>query len=118
LDHGSMMGRRWMMRGWTRTGLQLRTFATPMSLYWKCQIVGWSFYGLLAAGIPTLYGGMRWTVALRAAVGVAIGLYLTDHLRKLMLRRRWPWLPLGRLAPRVVLAAIVVAGLMVLLLLP
>lgn len=106
------------MRGWTRTGLQLRTFATPMSLYWKCQIVGWSFYGLLAAGIPTLYGGMRWTVALRAAVGVAIGLYLTDHLRKLMLRRRWPWLPLGRLAPRVVLAAIVVAGLMVLLLLP
>lgn len=89
-----------------------------MSLYWKCQIAGWSFYGLLAAGIPTLYGGMRWTVALRAAIGIALGLFLTEQLRRLMLRRRWPWLPLHRLAPRVVLAGVVVAALMVLILLP
>ena len=89
-----------------------------MSLYWKCQIAGWSFYGLLAAGIPTLYGGMRWTVALRTAVGIAIGLFLTEQLRRYMLRRRWPALPLRRLAPRVGLAAVVVAALMVLILLP
>jgi len=89
-----------------------------MSLYWKCQIAGWSFYALLAAGIPTLYGGMRWTVALRAALGIAIGLFITDQLRRFMLRRGWPRLPLRRLAPRVVLAAAVVAALMVLLLLP
>ena len=89
-----------------------------MSLYWKCQIAGWSFYGLLAAGIPTLYGGMRWTVALRAALGIAMGLFLTEQLRKFMLRRGWPWLPLHRLAPRVVLAAVVVAAVMILVLLP
>jgi LytS/YehU family sensor histidine kinase len=89
-----------------------------MSLYWKCQIAGWSFYGLLAAGIPTLYGGMRWTVALRAVIGIALGLFLTEQLRRFMLRRGWPWLPLHRLAPRVVLAAVVVAALMVLVLLP
>ena len=89
-----------------------------MSLYWKCQVAGWSFYGLLSAGIPTLYGGMRWTVALRAVAGIAIGLFLTEQLRRFMLRRGWPWLPVRRLAPRVVLAAAVVAALMVLILLP
>jgi len=89
-----------------------------VSLYWRCQIAGWSFYGLLAAGIPTLYGGMRWTVVLRAAIGIALGLFLTDQLRRFMLRRGWPWIPLRRLAPRVVLAAVTVAALMVLTLLP
>ncbi|MQA89335.1 MAG: sensor histidine kinase [Gemmatimonas sp.] len=89
-----------------------------MSLYWKCQIAGWSFYGLLAAGIPSLYGGMRWTVALRTATGIAIGLFLTDQLRRFMLRRGWLWLPLRRLAPRVVFAAVIVTGVMVLILLP
>src|ERR671918_2141152 len=81
-----------------------------MTLYWKCQIAGWSFYGLLAAGIPTLYGGMRWTVALRAAVGIAIGLFLSDQLRRFILRRGWTRLPLHRLAPRVVLTAVIVAA--------
>jgi sensor histidine kinase YesM len=89
-----------------------------MNVYWKCQIAGWSLYGLLAAGIPTLYGGLRWTVALRAAIGIALGLFLTEQLRKFMLRRGWPWLPLRRLAPRVVLAGVVVAAVMVLALLP
>jgi sensor histidine kinase YesM len=89
-----------------------------VSLYWKCQVAAWSFYGLLAAGIPTLYGGMRWTVALRAAVGMALGLFLTERLRRLMVRRGWPWLPLRRLAPRVVLAGVVAAALMVGILLP
>lgn len=89
-----------------------------MSLYWKCQAAGWSFYGLLAAGIPTLYGGLRWTVALRAVLGIALGLFLTGWLRRFMLRRAWPRLPLRSLAPRIVVAGVVVAVLMVLALLP
>jgi LytS/YehU family sensor histidine kinase len=89
-----------------------------MSLYWRCQIAGWSFYGLLAAGIPTLYGGMRWTVGLRAAIGVAAGIFLTHRLRGFMLRHGWPARPLHRLAPRVVAAAVLVAALMVLTVLP
>jgi sensor histidine kinase YesM len=89
-----------------------------MSLYWKCQLAGWSFYGLLAAGIPALYGGMRWTVALRAVLGIAIGLFLTEQLRRFMLRHAWPSLPIRQLGPRVLAAGVVVATLMVLLLLP
>ena len=36
------------------------TSANPkfqMSLFRRCQIVGWSLYGLLACGIPTLLSG-------------------------------------------------------------
>ena len=89
-----------------------------MSAYRKCQLVGWSFYGLLATGIPTLYGGMRWTVALRAALGIALGLFLTEQLRRYMRRHGWVRLPLRRLAARVAVASVTIAGLMVALLLP
>lgn len=89
-----------------------------MSLYWKCQIAGWSFYGLLASGIPSLYGGLRWMVLVRAAVGMAIGIVLTERLRKYMQGHGWPRLPLRRLVPRIAAASLVVAALMVLLLLP
>jgi two-component system LytT family sensor kinase len=89
-----------------------------MSLYWKCQAAGWSVYALLAAGIPTLYGGMRWTVLLRAVIGVALGLALTEQLRRFMIRREWLRLPTHQLAPRVATASVVVAAIMVAILLP
>lgn len=89
-----------------------------MSLYWKCQAAGWSVYALLAAGIPMLYGGMRWTVLLRAVIGVALGLALTGQLRRFMTRRRWMSLPARLLAPRVTAASLVLAAIMVAMLLP
>ena len=89
-----------------------------MSVYWKCQVAGWSTYALLAAGIPTLYGGMRWTVLLRAVLGVVLGLALTEQLRRFMIRRHWLILPARRLAPRVAAASLVVAAVMVAMLLP
>jgi sensor histidine kinase YesM len=89
-----------------------------MSLYWRCQIAGWSFYGLLASGIPALYGGLRWMVLVRAAVGIAIGILLTERLRKYVRGHGWLRLPLRRLVPRIAAASFVVATLMVVLLLP
>jgi sensor histidine kinase YesM len=89
-----------------------------MSLYWKCQIAGWSFYGLLASGIPILYGGLRWMVLVRAATGITIGIVLTEGLRRYIRGHGWPQLPLRRLVPRIAAASLVVTSLMVLMLLP
>ncbi len=89
-----------------------------LSLYWRCQIAGWSFYGLLASGIPTLYGGARWMVLLRAVVGVLIGISLTEGLRRYMQGHGWLQLSLRRLVPRIAVASLIVAALMVVLLLP
>jgi two-component system, LytTR family, sensor histidine kinase AlgZ len=89
-----------------------------MSPYWLCQLVGWSLQGLLTAVIPTLYGGLRWTVAGRALVGAILGVVLTDQLRRHIQRRGWLGLPLHQLVPRLIVASLAIAGAMVLAVLP
>ena len=88
------------------------------NLYWKCQIAGWSFQGLLAMTIPSLYGGLRWVVVVRAIVGALLGLVLTDQLRRHMRRNGWLAMPIASLAPRVLFASLAIAFLMVLAVLP
>jgi hypothetical protein len=89
-----------------------------MSPYWKCQLVGWSFHGLMTLVIPTLYGGLRGTVIARALLGVVLGIALTDQLRRHMQRNGWLHLPLRRLVPRIIAASLVIAAATVLALLP
>src|SRR5215510_8029383 len=89
-----------------------------MSPYWRCQIAGWSAMGLLAATIPSLYGGLRWAVVGRAVVGATLGLVLTHELRRHMRRHRWLRMPIGQLVPRVAAAGLLVATTMVLAVLP
>lgn len=84
-----------------------------MSLYWKCQILGWSLLGLVGALIPTLYGGLRWAVPGRALAGALLGIVLTDRLRRRMRRNGWLQLPLPKLAPRVGAASVAIAAVMV-----
>jgi hypothetical protein len=89
-----------------------------MSPYWKCQIAGWSLMGLVAATIPSLYGGLRWVVVGRAIVGALLGLVLTDRLRRHIKRNAWLHMPVRRLAPRVGAASLLVAAAMVLGVMP
>jgi hypothetical protein len=89
-----------------------------MSPYWRCQFAGWSSMGLLAATIPSLYGGLRWVVVGRAVVGAALGLVLTHQLRRHMRRHGWLRMSLGQLVPRVAAASLLVAAAMVLGVLP
>ena len=89
-----------------------------MTTYWKCQIGGWSVYALVSASIPTLYDGLSWVVVARVIAGTLLGLVLTHHLREHIRRRGWLFLSLRRLAPRIVVATIAVAALMVLGILP
>jgi LytS/YehU family sensor histidine kinase len=74
--------------------------------------------GLLAATIPSLYGGLRWVVVGRAVVGAALGLALTHRLRGHIRRHGWLRMSLGPLVPRVVAAGLLIAAVMVLGALP
>jgi LytS/YehU family sensor histidine kinase len=89
-----------------------------MKPYWKCQLAGWSLLGLVAAVIPSLYGGMRWVVFGRAVLGAVLGLVLTDQLRRYMRRNGWLAMSLPDLAPRVAAASLVLAAAMVLGVMP
>ena len=82
--------------------------------YWVCQIIGWSLHGALAVAIPSLYGGIRWSVVARAAVGSILGVVLTDQFRRYMRRNRWLALPLRQLIPRLLGACLTIAVVMVL----
>ena len=89
-----------------------------MSPYWTCQLVGWSVYALMAAAIPTLYGGPRGVVVARAVVGAVLGLGLTHLLRQHIRRRGWLQLPLRRLVPRIAAASVGIAVVLMLAILP
>jgi Histidine kinase len=89
-----------------------------MTPYWKCQVIGWSLYGLMGIGIPTVYGGLSWAVIARGVVGALIGVLLTHQLRAHMHRNGWLRLPLRRIAPRVVAASAILGTIMVASLLP
>lgn len=89
-----------------------------MSPYWTCQLAGWSLQGLVTAVIPTLYGGLRWTVVARALLGTILGIVLTDQLRRHIKRNEWLQLPLHRLVPRITAASLAIAAAIVLGVMP
>jgi hypothetical protein len=94
------------------------TRRSRISPYWTCQIIGWSLQAILAVTIPTLYGGVRWPIIARAIVGTALGVVLTDQLRRHMRRQAWLALPLSRLIPRIAGACLTIAAVMVLAIMP
>jgi hypothetical protein len=84
-----------------------------MSLYWKCQVAGWSLYFLVAAGIPTLYNGPRWVILGRALVGALLGVLVTHQLRRHISRQDWLGLPVHNLAARIFGASLAIAAAIV-----
>jgi len=89
-----------------------------MRPYWICQVTGWSLMGVVTAAIPTLYGGLRWTVVGRAVVGAVLGIVLTDQFRRHILKRGWLRLSPAQLVPRIVVASLAIAFAMMLGVLP
>lgn len=74
-----------------------------MSLYWKCQLVGWIIAGLYWAFGPPLEAGFNWLQAgLDFAGDLVICILLTHSYRNLVLRLNWHTLSLRSLIPRII----------------
>lgn len=79
-----------------------------MSLYWKCQIGGWTALTLWSVGISTALGTLT-LGGLAAMVWVsAMGLAGTHLFRPIMKRGGWTRLAPARLVPRVALGILVI----------
>jgi two-component system sensor histidine kinase AlgZ len=77
-------------------------------LYWACQIGGWGAYAASKTWAALFYLHLPWLPTVTAALilhGAALG--LTHALRGYVRRRKWPMLPRGRLALRIVVAGLV-----------
>src|ERR1039458_8163688 len=80
--------------------------------YWACQFLGWGLYGLvyyLAVLVPFHAAGPK--QAFEDLAYCAAGLAGTHLLRLRMKRSRWSELPYIRLAPRVLIAALLIGAL-------
>ncbi len=78
--------------------------------YWLCQLLGWGGYGVVyyvAVLVP--YRATGWRSALADAIYCGVGVLGSHLLRGISRRRRWADLPVGRLLPRLVAGAVVLA---------
>jgi signal transduction histidine kinase len=89
-----------------------------MSLYWKCQIGGWTAMTLWSLGISTALG----TLTLEGVAAImwvsAVGLLGTHLFRPIMKRGEWTRLSPARLIPRVALGIFVIGTSMGILSIP
>jgi two-component system, LytTR family, sensor histidine kinase AlgZ len=80
------------------------------TIYWTCQIAGWfamaALY-LMATLIVADAHPPSWMLAVASSAGAIAAIAWTHGYRAVLRRRRWFALGLARLAPRVVLAAVV-----------
>ncbi len=92
------------------------TRKTKPSLYWTCQLLGWSLVSIYWA--YTVYTrdnyGVFYTFV-NYVLDIAIGIFLTHGYRRFALHRQWNALPLKKLLYRVVPSILVLAVLYVLL---
>ncbi|WP_250436005.1 sensor histidine kinase [Hanstruepera flava] len=98
------------------TSNTLNNNKTKLSLYWTCQLLGWSLVSIYWA--YTVYTrdnyGAFYTL-INYVLDIAIGIFLTHGYRRFALHRQWNQLPLKRLLYRVVPSILVLAMLYVLL---
>ncbi|GAA4005064.1 histidine kinase [Hymenobacter fastidiosus] len=85
-------------------------------LYWTLQFTGWTLFGVFGAVLFALFSPRAGMRAMREIViletCIASTLLVASHLlRQYMKRHAWVALPIGRLLPRVLLAALLVAVL-------
>jgi two-component system LytT family sensor kinase len=89
---------------------------TSISLYWKCQLIGWSIVSVYWA--YTVYTrdnyGIFYTL-LNYVLDISIGIFLTHMYRRFALKAKWSSLPIKKLLTRLVPAIILLAVLYVLI---
>ncbi len=84
---------------------------TTTSLYWKCQLIGWSIVSVYWA--YTVYTrdnyGILYTL-LNYALDISIGVFLTHMYRRFALKAKWSSLPIKKLliclVPTIILLAV------------
>lgn len=86
-----------------------------ISLYWKCQLIGWSLAALYWGYAGYSGRGFSWTLGIMQFISdVFIYIVITHLYRNFALSRGWQNLGLNKLLPRLV-PAIIVLGLVYLL---
>jgi sensor histidine kinase YesM len=74
-----------------------------ISLYWRCQLIGWLIAGLYWAFGTTTPDHFNWLQAVLDFIGdFSICIFLTHSYRNFALHRSWHKLPLKALVPRII----------------
>jgi two-component system, LytTR family, sensor histidine kinase AlgZ len=83
-----------------------------ISLYWKCQFIGWSVAALYWSFVGWTGGSFNpWLAVLQFVTDVLLCVWITNLYRNFVQRRRWSDLPLNLLVKRIV-PAILVMGIL------
>jgi hypothetical protein len=89
--------------------------STTLSLYWKCQLIGWSVAALYWGYAGYSPRGFNWALGvLQFSTDVCLYIFVTHLYRNFALSRGWQNLGLNKLLPRLV-PAILVLGTVYLL---
>lgn len=87
---------------------------TKISLYWKCQLTGWSIVSVYWA--YTVYTKDNYNIfstLLNYVLDISIGIFLTHMYRRFALKAKWSSLPIKKLLIRLVPTIVVLAVLYV-----
>ena len=87
-----------------------------ISLYWKCQIIGWSLVSVYWA--YTVYNRDNYSIfytLLNYVLDISIGIILTHMYRRFALKAKWSSLPIKQLLTRLVPTILLLAVLFVLI---
>ncbi|SIQ62627.1 sensor histidine kinase [Maribacter ulvicola] len=92
------------------------TSNTTISLYWKCQLIGWSIVSIYWA--YTVYTRDNYSIFytfLNYVLDISIGIFLTHMYRLFALKAKWSSLPMRQLLIRLVPTILLLAVLYVLI---
>lgn len=79
-----------------------------LSLYWKCQLIGWSLAGLYWGYTGYVGGGFKWSFAISQFVtDVVLYILLTHLYRNFSLRHNWQNLNLNQTVKRLIPAVLI-----------
>lgn len=93
------------------TGLSPQALITPTpmnrhTLYWICQLGGWSLFVTYELAGYFSYGAPLSKLLVNGAINVLLGIGITHAYRYVVIRREWSRLPLQVLAPRALLVVV------------